>query len=195
MKLFKRKPPNPFTWKQRLTGEATVALQDKDISKLRTLSSLMESLEKPPLHINHPLQDISKQLKHKLKSHDQGSFLKNIIKLEEFLEEDSARIKEIFKDYPLDDEAIALAPEKYAQFQTSLRLVNLQYYCKNLKESSQYGEQQGADAVGPEHAKYVIDSFLLGSGAERTAGIGRIFSLSLSLSGLDLLFCFNTTFF
>jgi hypothetical protein len=170
MKLFKRRPPSPFTWKQRLTGEATVALQDKDISNLRTLSSLMESLEKSPFQVDHPLRNISKQLKDKIQANDQGSFLKNMIRLEEYLEEDSEQIKNIFKDYPIDDESSALAPDKYMQMQTSLRLVNLQYYCKNMKEISEHSEELVHHTVSSDHAKHVIDTFLLGTGAERTSG-------------------------
>lgn len=195
MKLFRRSPPSPFTWKQRLTGEATVALQDKDISKLRTLSLLMESLDKPPLHTTHPLRDISSELKLKVESNDQGSFLKNMFKLEEFLEERVEREKTVYADFPLESEETALETDNYMKMQTALRLTNLQYYCKNLKEISRNEELAHADSTAIRlnlqyysknlkeislneelahadsmDAKHVIDYFLLGSGAERTAG-------------------------
>jgi hypothetical protein len=200
MRLFQRRPPSPFTWRQRITGEAAKALQDQDIARLRTLSSLMESLEKPPLEEHHPLRAVSRDLKSKLQlelqplyhtstttatttatatatldqdkvqSQGQDSFLKNMIKLEEYLEEKSEEYKSVYSDYPVSDEAAALAPEKYMQFQTSLRLMNLQYYCKNLKEISLQDEYDPPD-VSPDHVKYIIDSFLLGSGPERTAGM------------------------
>jgi len=131
----------------------------------------MESLDKPPFDINHPLRDVSKELKHKfLSSSRQESFVSNMIKLETFLEEKSEQAKLIYDDFPVDDEASALAPDKYMQFQTALRLTNLHYYCKNLKEISLHDSTEIPSDISPEHVKYVIDSFLLGSGPERTAG-------------------------
>ena len=170
MRFFKRKPPSPYTWKQRLTGEARVAMQEKDISQLRTLSLVMKSLETPPHQINHPLRDISRQLKRKIVLNDQGSFLNNMRKIVEYLEEDSQDAKNVYQSIPIDNEEKALDPQNFKRIQTLLRIMNLRNYCKSMTDNADIDELIGVE-IESDHVKYMIDLFLLGSGAERIAGM------------------------
>lgn len=173
MKLFRRNA-SPYTWRQRLSGQARLLQQEEEISRLRALSSLFSSLDSPPLDHSHPLRAISLQVKERVGTNELGtqqmSFLEKIKRVEEVLSEREEENRKVFESYPLSEKDTENTKQKYTELQTSLRLINLQYYCKNLLEMKQSDQDALPLKVPPSHVKFIIDSFLLGTGAERVSG-------------------------
>lgn len=160
-------------------------IESKDIAQLKSLSKFANSLNIAPLHSKHPLRQISLKLKNEITKYETATqvevilfsiivsfgnwFLGQFLDLiEKYTDTETSIIN--FSEVVLEDEENQLSDVEMWRLQSFTRLLNLKYYIHSLKDAIKTGELSPSK-LSSSVAMLLIDTSLLGSGAERVSSI------------------------